>query len=98
MLRPRAPLFLARSVYRRRRLRDAARMLPLLGVFLLLIPLLWGTPDGKGAGAMVVYVFAIWAMLIWLAAYLAPGLARPESDAETRIDPVLPKPEGEDAV
>ena len=57
-----------------------------------------GTPDGKGAGAMVVYVFAIWAMLIGLAAYLAPGLARPESDAETRIDPVLPKPEGEDAV
>lgn len=98
MLRPRAPLFLARAVYRRRRLRDAARMLPLLGLFLLLIPLLWSTPDGKGAGATVVYVFWVWAMLIGLAAYLAPGLARPESEGEARIAPILPKPEGEDAL
>ena len=36
MRRPRAPLFLARAVYRKRRLRDAARLLPLVGAFLLL--------------------------------------------------------------
>ncbi|WP_395005911.1 hypothetical protein [Cypionkella sp.] len=98
MLRPRPPLFLARAVYRRRRLRDAARMLPLLGLFLLLIPLLWGTPDGKGAGTTVVYVFWVWGVLIALAAYLAPGLARPETEVEGRIDPILPKPGGEDAL
>lgn len=102
MRRPRPPLFLARAVYRRRRLRDAARLLPLLGLFLLLLPLMWGDPSGKGSGHTVVYVFVAWLILIGLAAYLAPGLARPESDAEPRIDPDLltipPAPEAKDAV
>jgi hypothetical protein len=95
MRRPKAPLFLARAVYRRRRLRDAARLLPLLGLFLLLLPLMWGEPSGKGAGQTVVYVFAAWAVLIALAAYLAPGLARPETEAEAKVDPAQ---EGEDAL
>jgi hypothetical protein len=80
MRRPRAPLFLARAVYRKRRLRDAARLLPIFGFLLLLLPLLWGQVLGKGAGRMVVFVFCVWALLIVVAAWLAPGLARPESD------------------
>lgn len=89
MRRPRPPLFLARAVYRRRRMRDAARLLPLLGFFLLLLPLMWGDASGKGAGQTVVYVFLVWVGLIALAAYLAPALARPETDPEPRIDPDL---------
>lgn len=81
MRRPRAPLFLARAVYRKRRLRDAARLLPIWGFLLLLLPLLWGQFAGKGAGRTVVFVFCVWALLIAVAAWLAPGLARPESDA-----------------
>lgn len=75
--RPRPPLFLARDLYRRRRLRDAARLLPVAGVLLLILPALWrgGGPVGWGA----VYVFAVWALLIIAAAALAPGLSRPES-------------------
>ncbi|MEO5620911.1 MAG: hypothetical protein ABIQ85_08320 [Cypionkella sp.] len=84
MRKPRAPLFLARAVYRRRRLRDAARLLPILGLFLLLLPLMWGGPLGEGAGQTVIYVFVVWALLIGLAAYLAPGLARPESETESK--------------
>ena len=95
MRRPKTPLFLARAVYRRRRLRDAARLLPLLGLFLLLLPLMWGEPSGKGAGQTVVYVFAAWGTLIALAAYLAPGLARPEGEAEAKANPAG---EGEDAL
>ena len=102
MRRPRPPLFLARAVYRRRRLRAAARLLPFLGLFLLLLPLMWGDPSGKGAGQTVVYVFVVWVILIGLAAYLAPGLARPESDNELRIDPdfltIPPATDGKDAV
>ena len=75
---PRAPLFLARAVYRQRRLRDAARLLPLVGFFLLLLPLMWS--DTAGAGRTAVYVFGVWALLIGLAAYVAPGLAQPEAD------------------
>lgn len=75
MRRVKRPLFLARAPYRRRRLRDAARLLPVLGVFLLLLPLLW-TPDARMSlrSGDVVYFFAVWLVLIGLAAAFAPGL------------------------
>ena len=79
MRRPAAPLFLARAVYRQRRLRDAARLLPLVGFFLLMLPLMWS--DAAGAGRTAVYVFSVWALLIGLAAYVAPRLAQPEADS-----------------
>ncbi|GLS87193.1 hypothetical protein GCM10010873_21670 [Cypionkella aquatica] len=102
---PRAPLFLARAVYRQRRWRDAARLLPIFGLFLLLLPLLWGEGSGAGSGSVAVasagdagsggagvaaksnsgqvavYLFGVWALLIGLAAYVAPALAEPEADA-----------------
>ncbi|MBH1973655.1 MAG: hypothetical protein I8H94_01095 [Rhodobacteraceae bacterium] len=80
----RPPLFLARAVYRRRRLRDAARLLPLMGVFLLLLPLLWSDGTAESAGQDWTYIFGIWAVLIALAAALAPGLAA--SDPEGAQD------------
>lgn len=78
----RAPLFLARSVYRRRRLRDAARLLPFIGVLLLMLPAL-GREEADGARDAV-YVFVVWALLIVAAALLAPGLAAPEADHNAR--------------
>lgn len=95
MPRQLAPLFLARAVYRRRRLRDAARLLPVFGLFLLLFPLMWDAPDGSQAGKTLVYLFGAWLVLIGLAAYLAPGLTRPETEPEAHADPVQ---EGQDAV
>lgn len=75
MRRPRRPLFLARAPYRRRRLRDAARLLPVLGLFLLLLPLLWTPAAGVALhSADVIYFFAVWLVLIGLAAAFAPGL------------------------
>lgn len=75
MRRPRRPLFLARAPYRRRRLRDAARLLPVLGGFLLLLPLLW-TSDLRMSltSGDVIYFFAVWLGLIVVAAIFAPGL------------------------
>jgi hypothetical protein len=75
MTRPAAPLFLARASYRRRRLRDAARLLPIIGLFLLLLPLLW-TAEGRIAltSGDVVYFFAVWLALIVVAAAFARGL------------------------
>jgi hypothetical protein len=82
MRRPRPPLFLARAVYRKRRLRDAARLLPLLGFFLLVLPMLWQPETAKGAGHDWTYVFVIWGLLIGLAAWLAPGLAQSDAEAD----------------
>lgn len=62
----RPSLFLERQSYRRRRLADAARLLPFLGAAVFALPLLW--PDtGEEAMPMssaVLYVFVCWGALI----------------------------------
>jgi hypothetical protein len=83
MARLRPTLFLARASYRRRRLRDAARILPLVGAILLLFPLLW-TPEARVSlsSGDVIYFFAVWVILIGFAAAFAPGLRRSETTEE----------------
>ncbi len=78
----RTPLFLARSGYRSRRLSDAARALPVLGLFLLLVPVLWSQDGRPGASTATigVYLFIIWALLIAVAALLAPRLPLTETE------------------
>ena len=66
-------MFLARRGYRRRRLGDAARVLPVLGVALFLLPATGAVPAGQGG---YLYLFGAWAALIALAAALAGPLAR----------------------
>ena len=83
-MRRRSPVFLARRAYRLRRLRDAARLLPVAGAFLLLLPILW-EPAGASARNTAwdgIYVFAVWGGLIVLAAWLAQGLAAGEEGGE----------------
>lgn len=77
---PLEPLFLERQNYRRRRLGDAARFLPVLGFVLFLLPILWAG-DGRTAGGMI-YVFSVWALLIAVVAFLSRRLTAPTSDAE----------------
>ncbi len=82
MARP--PVFLPEARYRQKRVRDAAQLLPLLGVVLLLVPLLWtpsDAPGGVGNAAALLYVFGIWAGLIAGAFGLAHAL-RPDEGEE----------------
>lgn len=74
MRRPKQPLFLARSVYRKRRLRDAARMLPIFG-FVLLMPVMWNV-SARGW----IYVFSVWLGLILVAGVLARRLGQDVED------------------
>jgi hypothetical protein len=54
-------MFVERQTYRRRRLVDAARALPVLGLLLWLLPLLWSVPeDGPSASTAMIYIFSIW--------------------------------------
>lgn len=77
MARAKPPLFLARAPYRQRRLRDAARLLPILGLFLLLLPLLWTHGDRTSlSSGDVIYFFLVWVALIGVAAGFAPGLSQ----------------------
>ena len=73
-----APLTLARRSYRRRRLRDAARLLPLLGAVLMTVPILLGqgdptaaAPPGAAQGARALGPDAIWLFALWTAMVLA---------------------------
>lgn len=65
------PVFLERRGYRRRRMMDAQRLLPVAGLLLWMFPLFWPT-GGDDAGApqqmsmsdAVQYVFVVWLLLI----------------------------------
>ncbi|MDU9002508.1 hypothetical protein [Sedimentitalea todarodis] len=65
-------MILERQNYRRRRLMDAARILPLLGALLFALPLLWPASgpegdlgdDGVAMSSAIIYVFSVWSALI----------------------------------
>lgn len=86
------PVFLERRSYRRRRLMDACRLLPVLGLMLWMVPLLWPSRNDVPAGqsgadpiamsSAIIFVFAVWTILIVLGALLwrarAHGAAQDE--------------------
>lgn len=62
------PLFLERAAYRRRRLRDAARVLPVLAMLACVLPVMWTARGMSFAGG------AIWFFAVWLIVIIASGL------------------------
>lgn len=81
-------LFVQRRTYRRRRLADGARILPVLGTVLFMIPLLWQggeTPGGDTGAArtalVMTYMFLVWLGLAMLSGVLSRYLA-PEADED----------------
>lgn len=90
------PVFLERQSYRRRRLMDAARLLPVFGALIFAVPLLWATPESAGLSGgdvepvrmsfAIQYVFVSWAALIAVSVLF--GLrARKWGQAETQSAP-----------
>lgn len=74
------PLFLERASFRRRRLGDAARMLPVLAMILLLVPI-WWMPTTLSFALGAVWVFGLWAALIAAIFALHRALLRSEAIA-----------------
>jgi hypothetical protein len=74
-------VFLERRTYRKNRLQDAARLLPVLGMILFFGPVFISDDTGGEAGAgtglaeWLVYCFVVWAMLIALTALVNRALA-----------------------
>jgi hypothetical protein len=85
---PRRPVFLAPAGYRRRRLLDAARLLPLFGAVFVLFPVLWGrgADVGRATADDGIYLFLVWLGVILGAVFLSRPLAAetddPTPDAE----------------
>ena len=76
------PVFLVRESYRRRRLGDAARLVPILGLILLLVPALWASNNRTEVA--IIYIFSVWALLIVLIGAISRNLSKGElSDEDT---------------
>lgn len=75
---PKTTPFLARDSYRMRRLMDAARFLPVLGLILLLLPLmrLDQQADTPPTAAESVYLFLVWFALVAVALLMSLGLRK----------------------
>ncbi len=84
-------VFLERQAYHHRRMRDLARAVPIFGVVLLSIPLLWVRSGPEVAGATtsqaLVYVFVVWIFLIGLAAVISRAV---KSDPPP-VEPTAPR-------
>lgn len=65
---PKQQLFLERRGYRMRRLMDAVRLVPVLGLGLWMVPLMWPHPEEPGGSvsisAALTYLFGVWMLLI----------------------------------
>ena len=85
------PLFLRPASYRQRRRRDAARLLPVIGVFLMLLPVLWAPQDTfhRDTAPDGIYLFVVWAVLIGLAMLISRSLSATDED-----DPEAPGDQG----
>ncbi|MEM9581880.1 MAG: hypothetical protein AAGA08_02085 [Pseudomonadota bacterium] len=66
--------FLEHSVYRRRRLLDAIKLLPFLGAAFFLFPALMMGGGGGSTAIHLVYYFFVWCGLIGLCAVFVRGL------------------------
>ena len=82
------PIFLQRASYRQRRLRDAAKLMPFVGVILWALPLSWGQTgqDAPNGTAGLIYVFAVWVVLIILTAFLASRIRSDKSAADANTE------------
>ena len=61
-------VFLQRNLYRQNRLLDWIRVVPVIGLFLWLLPILWGREgaDATRSSSAIVYVFLVWIALIFI--------------------------------
>ena len=86
---PETGVFLERKSYRRRRLLDGLRVLPVLAAWLFLLPVLW--PRGADAAApttssVLVYVFGVWfALTVLCALFTRAAAGRRRRDGGERL-------------
>lgn len=73
----RSPVFLERQSYRRRRLIDTLRMLPVIGALLWAVPLLWRSgEEGVATSDAIIFIFLVWFGLVLAGAVLARAVRR----------------------
>ena len=83
-------LFLTRRTYRRNRLQDAARLLPVLGLILFFGPVFIiddaSLETGTTLADWLVYCFVVWLGLIAVTMLVSRALTEPEASTEGARD------------
>lgn len=81
-------VFLERQSYRRRRLIDFVRMVPVIGAILWAVPLLWSTEEGERVATSdaVVFIFVVWLGLVLLGGTLARALRDGKDGTEEGLE------------
>ena len=84
---PSASVFLDRGSYRQRRFRDLARVVPVLGAVLIVMPLLWprSGPEAATTGQALTYLFSIWLGLICLAFWVSRRVVEAPPDQAAAV-------------
>ena len=84
MKAPQRSRFVERRAYRRRRMVDAARLLPIAGAALICLPLLWRGVEGEAAKTthVMLFLFLLWGGLAIVSALISAFLG-PAADSET---------------
>ena len=65
-------VYLERRRYRTRRIIEALKVLPVLGIVLFGVPLLWS--EGVKTSDAMIYFFSVWLALVFAAVWLARRL------------------------
>ncbi|MEJ6609149.1 MAG: hypothetical protein QNL63_05395 [Paracoccaceae bacterium] len=65
-------VYLERRRYRSRRIIEALKVLPVLGIVLFGVPLLWS--EGVKTSDAMIYFFSVWLALVFAAVWLARRL------------------------
>ena len=65
-------VYLERRRYRTRRIIEALKVLPVLGIVLFAVPLLWS--EGVKTSDAMIYFFSVWLALVFAAVWLARRL------------------------
>ncbi|WP_306154193.1 hypothetical protein [Roseovarius sp. MMSF_3281] len=79
----RIPVFVERKTYRRRRMADAARMLPMLGAMLFCLPLLWAIDEEPRTALTMFYLFLVWVGLCVVSAVISAHLPTEADNSQT---------------
>jgi hypothetical protein len=83
-------LFLERRGYIQRRVIDGAKLLPIVGLILFMVPLIWsrtGDANAIGTSNSTIYIFCIWLGLIVLGAILANRITASGAAQENKSKP-----------
>ncbi len=96
---PEQRLFLERRSYRMRRMMDAIRLLPVLGLCLWLVPVLWprSADDADAAistSTALMYIFSIWmglGLISWVLWLRTRRSVAGQSDQSTVFDTPEPR-------